>query len=270
MAASHGFRNSGLVCGLQSEARCLAEAGIGERIAISGARTARAGEVARELLAAGAESLLSIGLAGGLDPRLGPGSVVVAERVLAWHRPLPSEKRRSLRQSLASSVLRPSDMGKERKQDIPTPAEVDAEFTADGELRDQLLDRLGAKVLSGAVVGVDRAVREPGEKLGLFEQTAALACDMESHAVAEAAHEAGVPFAALRIVSDPSNRYIPVSALAGVTAAGGISAGAVIGAVALRPWEMIDLLSLALDARIAFGSLRRVARLAAPLFGAAG
>ncbi|MDP6591093.1 MAG: hypothetical protein QF666_16840 [Alphaproteobacteria bacterium] len=270
MAASEGFRNAGFICGLQSEARCLAAAGMHQRIGISGARTARAAEVARELLAAGAGSLVSIGLAGGLDPRLGPGSVVVAERVLAWHRPLPSGKRRSLRQSLAGSVLRPSDMEEESAPDGSAAAQADGEFTADAELRSQLLGLLGGKVLSGAVVGVDQAVREPNEKLGLLEQTAALVCDMESHAVAEAAHEVGVPFAALRIVSDPSNRYIPVSALAGVTAAGGVSVGAVIGAVALRPWEVIDLLSLALDARIAFAALRRVARLGAPLFGAAG
>ncbi|MDP7343293.1 MAG: hypothetical protein QF767_08065, partial [Alphaproteobacteria bacterium] len=42
MAASEGFRNAGFVCGLQSEARCLAAAGMHQRIGISGARTARA------------------------------------------------------------------------------------------------------------------------------------------------------------------------------------------------------------------------------------
>ncbi len=270
MAASEGFRNAGFVCGLQSEARCLAAAGMHQRIGISGARTARATEVARELLTAGAESLVSIGLAGGLDPRLGPGSVVIAERVLAWHRPLPTGNRRSIRDSLGGLTRFSAGAEEELAPRVSAPDEAPAEFAADPELRTQLLGMLGDKAWSGAIAGVDQAVRMPDEKLALFVQTAALACDMESHAIAEAAFDAGVPFAAIRIVSDPSNRYIPEAALAGVTAAGGVSIGPVIRTVAARPWELFELFSLALDARIAFAALRRVARLGAPLFVATG
>ncbi len=259
MAAPHGFRNTGFVCGLQNEARCLTAAGIEERIALSGARTARAAEVAQELLSAGAESLVSIGLAGGLDPRLSPGSVIVADRILAWHQPLPTaNSRRSTAQSPGNEA-----------RDTGAPAQADDEFAVDPEMLSQLLGVLGDKVWRGAVVGVDQAVRSPAEKRGLFTQTTALACDMESHAVAAAARNAGVPFGVLRIVSDPSNRYIPEAALAGVTPAGGVSVGRVLGGVAVRPWEIVGLLSLALDARTAFAALRRVARLSAPLFCAA-
>ena len=268
MAPSQGFRNTGFICGLQSEARCLAAAGIHQRVALSGARPARAAEAARELLTAGAESLVSIGLAGGLNPRLGPGSVVLAERVLAWHQKLPTETRRTFRQGMSDLALRPADEAEELARRAAAEADPDAEFAVDAELRNQLLGVLGDKVWRGAVVGVDRAVRSPGQKLALFTQTEALACDMESHAVAEAARDAGVPFVVLRIVSDPSNRQIPKAALAGLTAAGGVSLGGVLRGVAVRPWELFELLSLALDARIAFAALRRVARRSAPLFGA--
>ena len=266
MAVSQGFRNTGFVCGLQSEARCLAAAGIHERIALSGGRTARAAEVARELLSAGAESLVSIGLAGGLDPRLGPGSVVVADRVLAWHQPFLTGSRRSVRQTLGDLTRRPAGAEEELARHTSTLAQPDTEFAVDPELRTQLLGVLCDKVWSGAIVGVDRVVRTPDEKLNLFTQTTALACDMESHAVAEAARDAGVPFLVLRIVSDPSNRYVPQAALSGLTEAGGVSLGRVLRGVAIRPWELLELLSLALDTRIAFGALRRVARRGAPLF----
>ena len=152
----------------------------------------------------------------------------------------------------------------------PEPARPDAEFDTDPEMRAQLLGALGDKVWSGAVAGVDRPARTPADKLGLFAQTAALACDMESHAVAEAAREAAIPFLVLRVVSDPSNRFVPEAALSGLTAAGSVSLGRVLRGVSLRPWELFEFLPLALDARIAFAALRRVALLGAPLFGAVG
>ena len=264
MAAPYSFRNVGFVCGLQNEARCLTAAGIEERIAISGARTARAEELAQILLAEGAESLVSIGLAGGLDPRLGPGAVIVAERVIAWDRPLPSGSRRL---KLGNFARRPLD---EIEAVASEPEQAKAELPVDSDLRGQLLGALGEKTWSGAVVGVDQAVRSQDEKLGLYANTTALACDMESHAVAKAARDLDVPFAVLRVVSDPSNRYIPEAAIAGVTDAGDMSIGRVLWGVAIRPWEMPEMLSLAFDARIAFSALRCVTLRSAPLFRAVG
>ena len=153
---------------------------------------------------------------------------------------------------------------------IEEPEDSRDRFTADAAMRGRLLELLGDKISGGTLLGVDQPVRTPDQKLGLFVETEATACDMESHAVAEVAREAGIPFIALRIVSDPSHRAIPDAALAGLTESGGVSAGAVMRAAALRPWEIFDLIALALDARIAFGALRRVARRGAPLLGAVG
>ena len=49
----------------------------------------------------------------------------------------------------------------------------------------------------------------------LHQQTGAIAVDMESHVVADAAARHGVPVAAIRVVIDPAERTIPRSALAG-------------------------------------------------------
>lgn len=264
MAESQGFRNAAFVCGMESEARCLRAAGITGPIALSAARSARATEVVQGLLSGGAESLISIGLAGGLDPRLGPGSVILADHVLPWRRPLPKEPRRGFGNMF---YLRGPAA---EENDGAEPATPDGQIETDGALGAQLRGVLDDKITRGCIVGVDQAVTAPGGKLALYSKTGALACDMESHAVAEAAQAAGIPFAALRVVADPSNRTIPQAALSGVTADGKVSLGRVAFGAALRPWEIMELLLLALDARIAFGALRRVARRSAPLFGAVG
>jgi len=267
MAGLVGFRNPGIVCGLQNESACLAAAGIYKQVVTSGARTSRATQVARKLVSDGADSLVSFGLAGGLDPRVGPGTVILADRVLAWRRPVPKGVPRSFRQSfkdltrgtISDGVLGQASEESENSRNI---------FTVDTQIRARFLEVLGDKVSGGSILGVDQVVRNPDQKLGLFGETEAMACDMESHAVAEEARTAGVPFVVLRVVFDPSHRTLPESALAGLTEAGGVSTSAVMRAAAIRPWEIFDMLALALDARVAFGALRRVARRGATLLGA--
>jgi len=68
----------GIVVGMQSEAALLAP---GAMIACSGGRPAKAEELAQYLLKAGAEGLISFGVAGGLDPGLSPGDLVIGTEV---------------------------------------------------------------------------------------------------------------------------------------------------------------------------------------------
>ena len=260
MPASHGLQNTAFVCGMENEAKCLRTAGIDNPIALSGANAEQAAKVSRDLIAAGAELLVSIGLAGGLDPRLGPGAVIVANRVLSWRQSIPAESRRSTLQGLGNLIRQDTAAPVQDKQ------EADGMYESDPDLCAELFNLLGEKTWRGDIVGVDRAITMPGEKLALFAQTSGLACDMESHAVAEAAATAGIPFIVLRVVSDPSNRSIPQSALAGITPEGKAAPGRVLRSLVARPWELFELLSLALDARVAFTGLRRVALRGAPLF----
>jgi hopanoid-associated phosphorylase len=86
----------GAVVGLRREARLLARLAPGIAVACSGADPARAAAAAAALLAAGAPGLVSFGLAGGLDPGLAAGRLLLPARVLlpgggaiaadpAWH-----------------------------------------------------------------------------------------------------------------------------------------------------------------------------------------
>ncbi|HEY0425948.1 MAG TPA: hypothetical protein VGC82_21710, partial [Rhodopila sp.] len=68
----------GFVTGLAAEARIASRFGYPVRV---GGTPAGAGVAASELIEQGATALVSFGLAGGLDPALRPGTVVVASIV---------------------------------------------------------------------------------------------------------------------------------------------------------------------------------------------
>jgi len=68
------------VCGLAGEAACLPP---GVRHRLSGASTRKARAAARELAAEGAQTLVSFGLAGGLEPELAPGTLLIASEIVA-------------------------------------------------------------------------------------------------------------------------------------------------------------------------------------------
>ncbi len=70
----------GIVVGLAAEARVAR--GLGGRVAIGGGSTAGALDAARRLAAEGATALLSFGLAGGLDPALPAGALIIPNRVM--------------------------------------------------------------------------------------------------------------------------------------------------------------------------------------------
>lgn len=255
------FGRIGIVTGVEREAACLRAPNIDVRC--SGANAAAAYEHARALIKDGAEALLSVGLAGGLDPRLGPGAVVVANEVLVIAgETVDPMAAASLRTRLANVF---TVRGHAASQAIEAPAvEADAAFRPDEDLVERLRGVGGPKVSIGSIVGVDHVVAKRVEKLGLFTKTRALAADMESHSVARAASEAGVPFGAVRVVIDPSNREVPKAMIRSVRPDGNTSIGAFLAGLALNPFEIGACVSLALDAAIAFRALRRVGRGLAP------
>lgn len=73
----------GVVTGLQAEARLARELG---RTVAGGGTAEGARRAAEALVAEGVTALVSFGLAGGLDPALAPGAVVVPEAVVCQGR----------------------------------------------------------------------------------------------------------------------------------------------------------------------------------------
>ena len=127
----------------------------------------------------------------------------------------------------------------------------------------KLLDTIPGSV-SGMLLGVARPIAHPDEKRELYLQTGAIAVDMESHIVAAvgAAHE--LPVAAIRVITDPAKRALPVSAVAAMRPNGTTDIGAMLRSVLKRPRELPALLLTAFDARAARASLVRGRHLLEP------
>ena len=249
----------GIVTGLVAEAATLPENDFW--IAVSAADPARAAQAADAMVAGGARLLVSYGLAAGIDPRLGPGALLLPESVIAHEGEVEAPDRGGVRDQLQ----RMTSFRREEGRGTPEPPPEEDYLPVDATAREALSQGLGERAEGGALAGVDHPLTYGDQKLSLFAQTRARAADMESHVVARAAAAAGVPFVVVRVVSDPSNRALPRAAIVGVTEDGRINGGAMAGALLRRPWECMDMLTLALDGAQAMRRLRRVGRRLAPL-----
>ncbi len=208
-----------VVTGVAREARIAAAPGV-ETIC-SGGSPARL----RKLLACHDPSqtpiVMSFGIAGGLNPALTPGHVVIADAVL-------------------------SDGGRWKTDRDLTEALVGA-----------LQSRSDLRVLRASIVGVERALLDPLAKSSMRAQTGAAVVDMESHIAAQYAAEHGLRFAAIRVVCDPASRSLPPLVNDALAPDGSVSLRGVFRSLAREPGQIGDLLRLARDSQTAFRALAR-------------
>jgi hypothetical protein len=149
----------GFVTGLAVEARVLrgslgAEQDAALLVACAGADALRAKASAEALIEAGAAALVSYGIAGGLDPRLAAGAVMLPEAVLTPGGPaLPTARawRESLRERaggasagladarLAGGTLLGSDRAVADPAGRPLPRAVQGSIAPDGRPRAALV-----------------------------------------------------------------------------------------------------------------------------------
>jgi nucleoside phosphorylase len=173
------------------------------------------------------DGLLLLGFAGGLDPALKSGDLVLSNRYYRAEgvSPFASEQ-----------------------QNFREP---------DRNLYQQALEaaREASLPLSqGSSLTVDQVIATPEAKKAAQGQYQAANVNMEDYWVAEAAAEAGVPFLSVRAVLDPAGQGLPVYLM-------GLSehpARAVYRTLP-RPWRVGTLLRLARQAKTAQGSLARFA-----------
>ena len=131
----------------------------------------------------------------------------------------------------------------------------------------QRLMRIIPDAVHGPIVGVRKPVAHSAAKAALHRETGAIAVDMESHVVARAAVQHGVPLAAIRVVVDPVERTIPRSALAGTRSDGTIDPLAVVRSLMRCPRDLAGLVRMSLDARAARATLVRGSALLGPGLG---
>ena len=209
----------GIISGLKRELRCL---GLGfdrpghvVTFAAAGSPE-RAHARARGWIADGrVRALMSFGLCGGLDPTLAPGTVLVSHQIK-----MPEGHTLRFDERWARAIAA------------------------------RIPDSRVAPLL-----GVDTAAVTAEDKRALYARHGVPALDMESRGVAEAAHEARIPFVALRAVADPAERSLPSAALNAINAHGRMRPLNVLLGLLRRPRDFAALLALASDARRGYDAL---------------
>jgi adenosylhomocysteine nucleosidase len=217
-----------VVTGMAAEARLAA--GPGVTTVMAGGSPARLRSLLRARVQPGCRAVISIGIAGGLDPSLVPGDVIVATGVTA----------------------------------------ADRRHTASPVVAHRLAARLSdhpKRVIMAELAGVDSAVVSPGAKRALRSTTGALAVDMESHVAAAFAAQHGLPFAAVRVVCDPAHRALPELVANAVRPDGEVSYCDVARSLWQRPIQLFAMPRLARDAAEGFRALRRCKELLGHGFG---
>jgi hypothetical protein len=122
-------------------------------------------------------------------------------------------------------------------------------------------------ICHGPVIGVNAAVLDPKAKRELYVGTGAVAVDMESHLVAQAAHTHNLAFAAIRVVADSAHRAVPAAALMALGPAGNTEISPVLREILTRPSQLSAFIRIAFDAYVARSALLRVRRIVGPNFG---
>ncbi|MBS0363623.1 MAG: 5'-methylthioadenosine/S-adenosylhomocysteine nucleosidase [Proteobacteria bacterium] len=164
----------------------LAQAGIGK---------VNAAAAATLLLGAlGATRLIFCGVAGGLDPGLPVGALLLADRLAIHDYGVMAAGRLT---STASGVIPLGAPALERPE--PVAAEVRATLE---RLAERIAPRAEHPVGLGGVITADYFLNCAETRAGLFARFGAQAIDMESGAVAQVAAAWGAPLYVIRTLSD--------------------------------------------------------------------
>jgi hypothetical protein len=160
--------------------------------------------------------LVSFGIAGGLAPGLGAGTVIVS-----------------------------GDVVSEREH-----------WSVDPQYRIRLSEfarKTGA--IQGRVFGATSVLATQLQKQRAWKATGALAVDLESEIVARAAAALGIPFLVLRTIADTARRDLPPASLIPLAMDGTPNHSRVFAAVLRRPFQLAGMIGLARETRMALSAL---------------
>ena len=197
----------------------------GVLVQVSGVGAKWASLGAKTLLEKGAKALLSWGCAGGLISKLSPGSLILPKTIIGANQ---------------------------------------AVYHSDAAWHKRLCSRLKGRInLHEEPLAESTAVLTHSTgKAALFERTGAIAVDMESAAVAAVAKEAGIPFMAVRAISDSVDMTIPQCALTLSDEFGRLNVSSLLKGLAKQPFDLFTLVRLGRSFLAAQKTLASVARLA--------
>ena len=178
-----------------------------------------------ESMVAGASGLVSLGTAGAIAPNIDPGTLLLPAQV-RW----------------LNGAMAEVDAGWHAQ----TNASLQREFS----------------VVTKDILHSEEVVQSHA-KQSLFEQTGAIAVDMESGVLARLAQTADIPFLIVRTVLDPANQGVPSVASSSVDRHGHLDAVALSRQLATRPFQLAAVIRLAMQFRRAARTLRSTGRIGA-------
>lgn len=206
-----------IVTGLPQEAQIATGAGV--TVICSSSDPARLRAQLGAFDAAQIRGVISFGVAGGLDPALQAGDIVIATEIIA--------------------------------DDARWAA---AEFFTDDMI--QLARTGGRQVVRGILAGAEEVILNPADKAVLRAETGAIGVDMESHIAAGYAASAGLPFTAVRVISDSASRALPEIATNALKPDGNIDIWKILRGIARRPTVIPELMRTSRDFNQAIAALR--------------
>ncbi len=175
------------------------------------------------LVAEGAKLLASVGVAGGLSPKVNTGDLITAEKVVE------------------------QSGGKDILSWTADPAYAEAVYQAIGHA--------DLPVHCGMLATSRHAVLDVAYKRHLYSQTKALAVDMESAAIATVSQAARLPFFALRSVSDSASTPVSKDIYTSLRENGRVKFALLLGRVLQKPALATELPRLKKDFDAALFSL---------------
>ncbi len=231
----------GIITALRVEASCVSSFRLpyrrmirlsnGSVIILSGMGDSAARLTATDLIERGVTALVSFGVAGGLDPNLRPGTLVLPELI-------------------HSGKITPPD-----EEELPVyPVALNWLNRLQKLLPDHLSTVGGTLTASPGVLSTEQA------KLELGVATGACAVDMESYAIAEVATKADIPFIVIRAITDPVEFSPPAALLGAIQPEGSVKLIQLLTILFRREVSISTLIRLGKEIRAARSSLAAVIR----------
>lgn len=173
----------------------------------SGAGADNAHAAAELLIQHGATQLISWGCAAALSPNLQSGDLVLATAIISLENP-----RISINSAWHNKI--------------------------NGLLTGKLTVHQGELLSSKVLINTCQ------EKQQLFEQTHAIALDMESYAIAEVAQNHTIPFLAIRVIADTATMALPKAVTYSLNSDGEVQLQKLLGYLLKHPSEIGQLIKL--------------------------
>lgn len=169
------------------------------------------------------QRLLICGFAGGLNAKMAPGSLVIADRVVY---DFPDDD--------VYKIYQPDSVLLAAAESVRLP---------------------GIPLQRGTLITAGRVLTHHEEKRALGEQTGALAVDMETAGAVPVAEEHHIPWLAVRAITDSVEADFPLDFNALADADGNVDRGRVVLSTLARPWKIPALIRLGARSSLAARNL---------------